>query len=82
MPESFLAVFVTVGVSLKLVGGILGAPVVTELEDSRLGSDEFLLLLGGGAGRESLGKGEEVVGLRRVNIHDQIGIPGGLQTDT
>jgi len=82
MPESFLAVFVTVGVSLKLVGGILGAPVVTELEDSRLGSDEFLLLLGGGAGRESLGKGEEIVGLRKYGDHGQIGVPRGLQTDT
>ena len=46
MPESLLSLFVTVGVPLKVVGGILGTPVVAELEDSRLGSDEFLFLFG------------------------------------
>jgi hypothetical protein len=82
VPETLLALLVTVGVPLKVVGGILGAPVVAELEDSRLRSDEFFLLLGRGAGRESLGEGEEIVGLRKVGNSDQIGIPRGLRAGT
>jgi hypothetical protein len=37
---------------------------VAKLENSRLRSDEFLLFLGRGAGRERLRESEEVVGLR------------------
>jgi hypothetical protein len=64
MSESLLALLVPVRVPFKVLGRILGTPVVAQLEDARDGGRSSFFLFGGEGGEFGRGEGEEVVGLR------------------
>lgn len=64
MSESLLALLVPVRVPFKVLGRVLGAPIVAQFEDARDGGRSGFFLFGREGGEFGGGEGEEIVGLR------------------